>query len=437
VNPYLKRLRDNYTALQTSCEALQARAAKENRDLTADELRSVTEQTEQAKALYTQIEMLTEAETRTASVAQLAAKVADATAGGEATTGTGFTTVGGATTTARDPGHYRSVGDGGRQSFFRDLYRSKFYGDDAASRRLVEHTRALNTTDDGTGIVPPKWLVDEYAELARQGRALASAVRNIPLGDDPRPMTLPKQTGGTDSVVAEQTSENDSVSDTDAFDTDVDTVVPKPTSGAQKVSRQLLDMSSPAIDLLIYGDLIGAYNDKVEVKVCAAIQSLGSALTGVDSGDVTDPDHYDRVAIQAAVAVRRGRKRPPNVYAMSVGMFGNILDLRDTMGRPLVPDGSDGPVNVAGIGSIQSSGRWHSLGMIPTDGFLDTGAPIDDAYWCIHLPSILLFESNMLRFRYEEPEGPQTIRMGIWAYTAVAVRYGTTPVKRVEITPGS
>lgn len=431
---YLESLKERYGSLRKAIDGLQARAAEEKRDLSTEELRSIKEMADQAKGLHTQIEDLTEVEVRNAKVAALQAKLALAKADQEDAAGgddqggdqTRTTKLGGATTRQRDPGHYRRDG---RHSFFADLVRSRAYGDEEAQGRLTEHMRALDTTNDGTGVVPPKWLADEFAELARQGRAIANAVRHVDL-TDPRPMTLPKQTAGTDDVVDEQESENDPIDDTDKWASSFDTVTPKPIAGAQEVSRQMLDMSTPAIDQLIYADLLGAYNDKIEARVAAAIMSVGTALDAIEgpSVEVTDPNHFAKVAVRAAMAVRTARKRAPNLWLMSSARYGEFLNLTDTTGRPLVPESSAGPVNVAGIGSIQADGVFRGLPIIATEG-----VSVDDEFAAVRSTDVLLFESPTMRFRYEQPKGPETIRLGIWAYAAVLVRYGTAPVKRVAV----
>jgi HK97 family phage major capsid protein len=264
---------------------------------------------------------------------------------------------------------------------------------------------------------------------------LANLVRNIPLGDDPRPITLPKQTAGADTEVTEQAAENDPIEDDDQFDTDVDTVVPKPTAGSQIVSRQMLDMSSPAIDSLIYGDLIAAYNLKVEKKIGAAMIAVGTALPAIESGDVavqvTDPAHFARVLVKAAIAVRNARKMPANIAVMSVNRWGEFIDLVDTTGRPLVTGVGEAPSNIMGAADVSAldGGRFKGLNLAPTDGIA-----LDDRFAVARASDTLLFESNMMRFRYEQPLGPESIKMGIWAYTAVLIRYGTASIKRVEIT---
>jgi HK97 family phage major capsid protein len=441
-NVYLTTKRSEYESLQQSIRSLQDTAAEAKRGLTEDELRSITEMKVTGDKLFTEIEMLSESELRTASVRDMQARVSAAVHGSDGSGNQGkpgagddqVRKVGGGTAQERDPGHYRSVKEGGTGSFFADLYRARERGDEQAARRLAEHSRALDTGTDGVGVVAPKWLIEEFAELARQGRVLANLVRNVPLGNDPRPLTLPKQTAGADTEVTEQAAENDPVEDDDAWDSDVDTVTPKPTSGIQVVSRQMLDMASPSIDQLIYGDLIAAYNLKVEKKVGAAIIAVGTALPATSDTEVTDPSHYNRVAVKAAIAVRNARKLPANILAMSVNRWGDFIDLRDTTGRPLVTGAGESPSNVIGgadVGSLDG-GRFRGLSLAPTDGIA-----LDDRFAAVRGQDVLLFESSMMRFRYEQPLGPESIKMGIWAYTAVLIRYGTASVKRVEITEES
>jgi len=455
MNPYLAALRKKYDELRRSIDGLQTRAVADKRDLTDQERGLIESQGEEGKKLLGEIETLTEIEVRNAQHAKFASDVAAATRSAAGTepngdsttegdsaegdTAEGETPIGGATTVDRDPGHYTRAS---KRSFFADIYNAQANHDQAAQRRLGQHqahqlrAAGLTTTANGPGVVPPKWLMDEFAEVARQGRSLANVVRNVPLGDDPRPLTLPKQTVGTDPVILEQTNENDAVSETDEWDSDVDVVTPKPTSGAQKVSRQMLDMASPAIDSLIYADMIGAYNLKVEKKVALAVTTAGltgTALSATEDTAVTDATHYARIAVKAATAVRQARKLGANVLVMTVGKHGDFIDLRDTTGRPLIPDETIGAgMNILGVGSVNVDGRYRTLGMVATEGMLLNGQ-----FAALRSSDVLLFESNMLRFRYEQVYGPQAIKMGIWAYTAVLVRYGNASVKIVNITDES
>lgn len=445
-NPYLTALHEKYNQLRTASEALKAKAIEEERDLSEDELRSVQGMSEQAAPLARQIEDLTNAELEHRKVQEMAARVQD-DASVQAVrhrTDAELTSVGsvqergnaqrlaGASYRDRDPGHYtRASGN----SFFGDLHRARG-GDDDAARRLAEHNRALTTGSAGAGVVPPHWLVEEFDLLARQGRALASAVRNIGLGSDPRPITIPKQVTGTDAEVVEQSAENDATEDDDAWTSDSDVVTPKPTAGIQIVSRQMLDMSSPAIDALIYGDMLASYNLKIEKKVGAAMVTAAStAVTtfATNAAFSTDQDAYDAV-IDTAIAVRNTRKLPADLIACGIVRYGEFLKLKDADGRPLIVENSAGPMNAIGVGTVQVDGRLAGLGVIATDG-VSTGS-FPESIIVARAADTILFESDVLRFRYEEPLGPESVKLGIWGYSAVTVR-NTGSVKRIVVTAAS
>jgi HK97 family phage major capsid protein len=446
VNPYLKAKRAQYEQLRSSIQSIQTRAAEHKNDdgstgrsLSDTETELIRSQGEQGEKLYAEIVTLTEIEGRDAKVAELTRSLSDDGTGDD---GDKTRSLGSSSTTAqdRDPGHYRSVKDGGQQSFFADLYRAKT-GEETSQRRLTEHQRALTTGGEGVGIVPPKWLSEEFETLARQGRRLSSAVRTIPLGDDPRPITLPRQTVGTDAVVAEQAAENNPVGGADAWDSDVHVVAPKPTAGKQTFSRQMFDMSSPAIDQLVYGDLIEVFDDKVELKVGAAVvAAAGAAVTTLATEAAFDAaGAASDSVVDAAIAVRQARKRPGDILWMTVRRWGEFLKLKDTTGRPLIPLETAGPMNVIGVGSVAVDGRIHGLGVVATDGVGTTAYP--ESYGVMRAMDTVLFESNMLRFRFEEVAGPESIVLGIWGYTAVIVRQtpgaiGTQSksVRRVQVT---
>lgn len=428
MNPYLKNLREQYEGLKSGIEGLQNRAAEANRDLTEDELRSVTEQGAKAKAIADQIADLTDIEVRNRKVDEMALAVTPDEKDQTRSSST--------TTRDRDPGHYRSESEGGTRSFFADLVRAR-EGDNESAQRLTEHSRALSVSSAGTGIVPPKWLSSEYADLARQGRRVADAVRRIGLGKDPRPMSLPKQVGG--ASVATQSAENAATTWNDAFNTGIDTMTPSAVVGGQKVSRQLLDSSSPAIDALIYGDLMAAYNSSVEARVVAAmVASAGTATaayateaawtTAITQASGNVPVLKD--LLKAAVAVRVARKEPADIMVASVARYGDFLGLTDSSGRPLIPLESNGPMNVFGTGSVAVDGRILGLGVLASDGI--TQYP--ESILVARASDTLLFESDTMRFRYDEPDGPETVRLGVWGYVGVLVRYAGASVKRLQIT---
>lgn len=430
MNPYLKAKRDQFAAMKSSVDEIQNRAVEEKRDLDDAEKTALRGQVDKLEKLAEEINLLTEQENRAADVAELSAQLDDRIEKRSTSD---------AEVRDRDPGHYRSEAEGGVHSFFGDQYRAKYLGDTAAKMRLEQHSRALDTGTEGVGLVAPKWMTEEYQSLIRQGRDLVDKVRRIPLGNDPRPITIPKTTAGTDAEVNEQAAENDPTDWDDALDTDVDTVTPKPTRGGQVVSRQMLDMSSPAVDQLIFGDLIAAYNAKVETKVGTAIvTAAGGAVTtfATEAAFATDADAFDAI-IDAGMAVWAARKLPADLLVMRIRRYGALKKLRDADNRPLIPVNSAGAmaVNVNGVGTIQTPGMIEGLALAVTDGIGTTAYA--ESMVAQRASDVLFFEGNQLRFNDPYTEGPESVRLAIWAYTAVHVRYAGSSGKRIVITAAS
>jgi hypothetical protein len=444
----LTRRRQEFTTLHERSRGVIDAAAGANdgagRDLTEAELAAVTADRERAEALASEIEQLVEDELRAARVAagyaEIGAPAEQQNAGTGETEGeraerdTSGAGTGNATTQDRDPGHYRSAVEGGEHSFFADIVRAR-EGDGEAATRLAEHNRALSTGVSGAGIVPPRWLIDEYEALARQGRVVAEMVRHIPI-TNPAPMTLQRQTAGTDAVLAQQATENTHPSETDAFATTVDVVTPKPISGIQVVSRQMIDMTNPAADALIYGDMLAVYNRKIEDSVTAALITAAGAAVKVYASDATD---FTAAAAEdgitdAAISVWNARKLPADALAMRISRWGRFSKFRDTAGRRLYPADDGQLVNVSGRGSVTVPGTVGGLAVAATDGLGIGGATYPESIVVFRSGDTILFEGNMLRFRYEEVAGPESVKLGVWAYSAVIVRQAANSVRRVSIT---
>src|SRR5690606_15972130 len=151
---------------------------------------------------------------------------------------------------------------------------------------------------------------------------------------------------------------------TDKYDTDVDTLTPRTTSGGQEFRRELFDGSSPAIDSLVYGDLLAAYNAKAEAKVVAASLAAGPPALEHDAAaaSTTVDDHAFNVALDAGLAVRQNRKAAATGLVMGIDTYGLFLGAKDSTGRPVMPPPTPGSaVNVFGVGSVNVDGIAHTL----------------------------------------------------------------------------
>lgn len=462
-NPYLQRKQAELAKLEASIQSYLARAVEESRDLSPDETRTVQGLRADGDKLLQEIEGLVQIEESQARANAVRARIfglghdtgpipgvpADSLppGGGNPDPSTRSRT---AVTQVhdRDPGHYRKDG---RHSFFADMYRARAMQDDEAGRRLVEHTRALQSDVSGAGLLPPKWLTEEYAPLARQGRRLANAVRRLDITGDPRPIILPKQTTGasnvpgaynasnpgyqnvtgelgSDSGHAEETPAN--VASTDKFATNYDTLAPVTIAGYQDVTRQYLDAATPGVDSLLFGDMLAAYDEQIEYILAQLIMQAGPDALNADPDALnpTSPAHPIRVALKAAIEVRANRKLPAQLLLMSVRRYGEFLDTVDSTGRPVLPDASDGPMNVFGIGSVDVDGRYKNMGFLATDG-----VATDEEFAAFRPQDVINAESTVMQFRYEEVGGPGLIRLGVWGYHGGIVRYNATSVQTVDV----
>lgn len=426
MNPYLKRKRDQFDAMRTSIEAIQIRAAEEDRDLTEDELRSVTDQGEAAKKCAAEIDLITAQENRAVEVAEVGAQLRGRIEVTENGRPLGFTQ-------DRDPGHYRSAAEGGVHSFFADMEKAA-RNDANARQRLDQHNRALTAGGEGVGIVPPRWMSDLWAPSIRQGRNLANSVRRIDLGGDPRAISIPKQTVAT--VVAENADTCGDVSWTDSYDTDLDTVTPTVVGGGQIVCRSFLDAATPAVDQLIFSDLVADYDSKIETKIAGAIvTAAGAAVTtlATEAAFNAAGAAYGAV-IDAGMGVWAARKLPADIVIMRIRRWGSFLKLVDGNGRPLFPTMSSGAqaVNVFGVGDVTTPGMIDGLAAVVTDGIGTTAYP--EAIIVQRASDAILFESGQLRFEDPYSLGPSKVRLAIWGYAATYVRYAGLSGKRVTVT---
>jgi len=436
-NVYLKSLREQYDGLKKSIEGLQVRAAEAKRDLTNEELRSVIEQGEKAKALFTQIEDLSEIELRNAKVASMSAKVTAAIAAGRTqpdgdpgddNTGTGTddgtrsVKLGGAKTKDRDPGFYtRST----QHSFIGDQYRATKLGDTAASERLTRHTNAMK--DDvhlrdvlgagastfGAGLVPPVWLAEQFAPVLHRKLRVASQLRQVPWAG-PFPWSIP--IAGTVALTSTITEGvNSTETDPGYF---ILTVTPGTIMGYSEVSRQMLEASNPAVDSVIWGDLTGDFLDRCEAAVITALE----AQTSVNLATVTDNTVVTgmrNVVLDGIAAVSDNSGGDADVFVSKNSKWVSYLKLTDTTNRPLIEAQRYAPMNAIGL---QQPGQQFAS---PIQGSLESLAVVTSPTvgttrgFVINSQELLYQNSPPMQFSFEQPAGPALIRVGVWGYVAV------------------
>jgi HK97 family phage major capsid protein len=350
----------------------------------------------------------------------------------------------------------RTYERGNGRSYLQDLARVQLNmdADGGARERLFRHAqdvatdpeyRDLNRTDGNGGyFVPPVWLMDQYVELARAGRAYANVVNTQPLPGGTDSINIPKVATGTTSAI--QTADNGAVSETDATDTFINAPV-RTIAGQQDVAIQLLDQSPVSFDEVIFRDLVADYATKTDLQVISGSGSAGQvtgvrATSGITTITYTDATPtvaklYSKIA-DAVQRVHTLRFMAPTAIVMHPRRWASLLAASDSNGRPLVVPDAGNPQNAVAtlgvVGSQQVVGQMHGLPVV-TDPSMPTnlGAGTnEDVVHVIRASDILLYESGIRsRVLPEVGSGNLTVRLQIYGYLAfTAARY---PASVVEI----
>jgi hypothetical protein len=314
-------------------------------------------------------------------------------------------------------------------SFFRDLLHATVDHDPESRSRIDRHSlmmRATGTNATSPGTVPPTWLFEEFAILQHGARPWADTLRRVGI-TDANPVNIGKQvTPG--ATVAAQVNQGDVPTD-GSFNANLITTQPTTYTGKVDVSRQLIDGSNPAIDSLVYADAMGAYNEQVETAVVNAFEAAtGYAATITYPGTAPVYSNLPDAFIDAAASVNKHRKMPARVVFLSIGAWAFLTKQKDTAGRPLVTTGYAGPMNAYGVGEAAVygaiAGEVVGLSVVPS------WAGVDNHIYVAKADDLLLLESSVFNFRYEEVLGPSAIRLGVWGYAApVVARYPTAIAK--------
>lgn len=347
----------------------------------------------------------------------------------------------------------RTYDRGNGNSYMRDLVRHQMNMDDtgAAIQRLQRHGeevrtgkeyRDLNRTDGNGGyFVPPLWLMDQFVDLARAGRAYANVVTSQPLPAGTDSINIPKVASGTTTAI--QTTDNGAVSETDITDTSVSAPV-KTIAGQQDVAIQLLDQSPINFDEVIFRDLVADYATKLDLQVISGSGSAGQvtgvratgSIETVSAGTATITSVYAKLA-DAVQRVHTLRYMSPTVIVMHPRRWAWFLAAVDTAGRPLVTPNAGNPQNsVATLGEVASQqvvGQIHGLPVVTDPSLpttLGTGTN-EDVIHVLRASDLLLWESAIrTRVLPDVGSGTLTTRLQVYGYMAFsAARYPKSVVE--------
>ncbi|MFF0597912.1 phage major capsid protein [Streptomyces antibioticus] len=345
---------------------------------------------------------------------------------------------------------------GNGRSYLQDLAKVQLNMDtDGQARdRLQRHAqdvaseqeyRDLNRTDGNGGYaVPPLWLMNQFIEVARAGRAYANLALSQPLPGGTDSINIPKVATGTTTAI--QTSDNGAVSETDLTDTFITAPV-RTIAGQQDVAIQLLDQSPVSFDEVVFRDLTADYATKLDLQVISG-SGMSGQVTGVratgsietvtyTSATPTVAQLYSKIA-DAVQRVHTLRFMPPTAIVMHPRRWAYLLAATDNNGRPLVtPDAGNPQNNIATLGAVaaeQVVGQMHGLPVI-TDPNMPTtlGAGTNqDVVHIVRASDLLLYESGIRsRVLPDVGSGTLTVRLQVYGYLAfTAARY---PKSIVEV----
>lgn len=349
----------------------------------------------------------------------------------------------------------------GGPSYFRDLLAERMHGDPDARERLWRHGQEMdrrladpkteqrwgrawvepqeqrtnpNRTDGQGGyFVPPAWLIDQYVTFARFGRALTDLCTVLPLPAGTDTVNLPALATGT--AVAIQTADAAPVSSVDF--TDIGLTAPVRTiAGQQDIALQLLEQSPINVDEVIFRDLAGDYDAKLDVQVIngsGAGGQLSGLLTVSGTNNVTYTDAtptlqelWPFMAQAVSRVASLGKVGAPTAVVIAPAIWGHWFSQLDTTGRPLMSSPGTGPTNA--LGSLQITGDAGDQGLVGTIGpmrlVVDGNIPAnlgggsnESRLITARFPEIFLWEGvQRMRVLQDVLSGTLQLRLQLYSY---------------------
>ena len=363
----------------------------------------------------------------------------------------------GSVQSGREERTYRSFGE-----YARDAYAASMLGDGRAGERVerarrealaeyrartgrgvgVDPTQRDVDTTNFAGLTVPQYLTDAYAPAASSGRPVANICRKHDLPASGMTVEISRATTATDATI--QVAQNDVANETGFDDTQLSVPV-RTISGMQDVSRQAVERSSGAVDV-VWDDLFRRYGARLNNQIVngsgASGQILGIRST-VGINAVTYTDATPTMAelqlkmldasqqIDAALLDQAGEG--PSFALMAIRRWAWMLGQSDTAGRPLVTPMQGNPLNQSGGVSTLGFGGpvgWIHPGLIVVADAtipLNLGAGTNQDQIIVTKASELhLWEDPAAPFRlaFEHPEGRLAVRVIVYGFAAfTAGRY--------------
>jgi HK97 family phage major capsid protein len=344
----------------------------------------------------------------------------------------------------------------GEHSFVRDMINSTLRNDSSAWERLNRHQaevavelRDINRTDTtGGDLVPPLYLINEYAEFARAKRVTANLTTNMALPAGTDSINIPQITTGTRTGF--QSADNSSTyAPTSPRDLVTGTVTGRveTISGFENVSIQLVEQSPIAggLDKLIFGDLMADY----ALQLNTAVVGTGAGTAGSLKGFVTlgtdttngipttwtetTPTGANAVKaiLQAVSQVVTNRFQPAEAIVMHPSTWYWLSSTVDSQNRLLVVPTANGPFNANGVVTNPGADSMNVGTIAGLPVYIDAtvtkgyGAGTNQSPILVgKFSDSYLFESGMkTRVLPDVLSANLTVRFQVYGYTALLHRF--------------
>jgi hypothetical protein len=267
------------------------------------------------------------------------------------------------------------------------------------------------------------WLAEQFAPILHRKLRVAAQLQQVPWAG-PFAWSIP--VAGTVAKTS-SVAEGVNTTETDPGYT-VLTVTPKAIMGYSEVSRQMLEGSNPAVDAIIWADLMGDFYDNCELEViAAAVAQSGVNAVTVSAGAATTTDILNQRSgiLDGIAAISDNSAGDADIFVGRTSRWTTYLKMQDTAGRPLIlaqaynaaeRDRSgrrDAGLPQPDPGQSREPGRGHVPTVAASTGFIANSKE--------HLFSM----SPAAAVHVRAARRSRAVRVGVWGYEAVT--FGRRP----------
>ncbi len=319
-------------------------------------------------------------------------------------------------------------------------------GDPKAFEKLVANNKEVQeragiTTGATAGgeFVPPDWTVELYAAKLRVGRAFADQCINMgaPVSSV---WSIPRiTTGASEAVQTEGAAASNTDQVTDSVSAAVQTV-----AGRTLASYQLMDLSEPGMDQIIYSDLLGDLNAKYDnallngtvTNAKGVLQLAGTTTVTYTDATPTGPELYAPI-FQGKSAIEKGTFLGVDFIVMHTSTWNWYLSQLDTANRPLALSVSGAAFNAMAQFNPNAQGVAGNIAGIPVvvdaNVPVNLGAGTNQAQILLANRSGLLVKEGTPVFKVADQTSVASLQYNFVLYNYYQAQFGRHPLKFAKI----